>query len=77
MLELAYEHMNEPELIQIEPDKMTVDRVTQTVFFPANPDKPGLLIQLLHSMEAHRTMIFVNTKREAEYLARLLQANDL
>ena len=77
VLELAYEHMNEPELIQIEPDKMTVDRVTQTAYFPANQDKPGLLIHLLRKMKAHRTMIFVNTKREAEYLGRLLQANDM
>ena len=29
VMELAYEHMNNPELIRIEPDKMTVDRVTQ------------------------------------------------
>src|SRR6202041_3135159 len=27
VMELAYEHMNNPELIRIEPDKMTVDRV--------------------------------------------------
>ncbi len=77
VLELAYEHMNDPELVQIEPDKMTVDRVTQKVYFPANPDKPGLLVHLLQSMDATRTMIFVNTKREADYLARLLQANQV
>ncbi len=77
VLELAYEHMNEPELVQIEPDKLTVDRVTQKVFFPANPDKPGLLVHLLKSMDATRTMVFVNTKRQADYVARLLQANDM
>jgi ATP-dependent RNA helicase RhlB len=77
VLELAYEHMNDPELVQIEPDKMTVDRVTQKVYFPANPDKPGLLVHLLQSMDATRTMIFVNTKREADHLARLLQANSV
>ena len=27
VLELAYEHMNDPELVRIEPDKVTVDRV--------------------------------------------------
>jgi len=25
VLELAYEHMNDPRLVRIEPDKMTVD----------------------------------------------------
>jgi ATP-dependent RNA helicase RhlB len=77
VLELAYEHMNEPELVRIEPDKITVDSVTQKVYFPANEDKPKLLIGLLRSMGATRTMVFVNTKREAEYLERLLRANDV
>ncbi|UCG72241.1 MAG: DEAD/DEAH box helicase [Chromatiales bacterium] len=75
VLELAYEHMNDPELIQIEPDKMTVDRVTQVVYFPANEDKAGLLVHLLKDMDATRTMVFVNMKRDADYLARLLQKN--
>ena len=30
VLELAYEDMNEPELVRIEPDKMTVDAVRRT-----------------------------------------------
>jgi len=75
VLELAYEHMNEPELIRIEPEKMTVDLVTQVVYFPANEDKAPLLLHLLENMHAKRTMIFVNMKRDAEYVARLLQAN--
>src|SRR6185369_4946812 len=29
VLELAYEHMNNPELVRIEPDKRTVDQVRQ------------------------------------------------
>ena len=77
VLELAYEHMNEPELVRIEPDKLTVDTVTQVVYFPSNEEKAPLLIGLLRSMEATRTMVFVNTKREAEYLARLMQHNDV
>lgn len=75
VLELAYEHMNDPELVRIEPDKITVDSVTQKMYFPANEDKPRLLIGLLRSMGATRTMVFVNTKREAEFLERVLRAN--
>jgi ATP-dependent RNA helicase RhlB len=77
VLELAYEHMNEPEAVLIEPDKVTVDEVTQAVYYPSNDEKPRLLLGLLGSMEAVRTMIFVNTKREAEYLSRLMEANGL
>jgi ATP-dependent RNA helicase RhlB len=77
VLELAYEHMNEPQTVRIEPDKLTVDEVTQIVYFPGNNEKGPLLVSVLRSMEAVRTMVFVNTKREAEYLARLMQANEL
>jgi ATP-dependent RNA helicase RhlB len=77
VLELAYEHMNEPTAVRIEPEKLTVDKVTQIVYFPANSEKAPLLIHLLKSMGAVRTMVFVNTKREAEYLARLIEHNDL
>jgi ATP-dependent RNA helicase RhlB len=77
VLELAYEHMNNPHLVQIEPDKKTVDKVTQVVYFPANHEKPGLLIGLMQRMQATRTMVFVNTKREAEHVGAVLTANGI
>jgi ATP-dependent RNA helicase RhlB len=77
VIELSYEHMNDPEVIRIEPDKMTVDGVTQVVYFPSNEEKIPLLIALLRSMQATRTMVFANTKREVEYLARVLRHNGL
>jgi ATP-dependent RNA helicase RhlB len=75
VMELAYEHMNNPELIRIEPDKMTVDRVTQVLYFPATDEKIPLLMGLLRRIDARRTMVFVNTKRIAEVLERTLTAN--
>jgi len=75
VLELAYEHMNDPELVRIEPEKMTVDRVRQVIYFPSMDEKPRLLVGLLRSMDPHRTMIFVNTRRGAEELEALLRAN--
>jgi ATP-dependent RNA helicase RhlB len=77
VLELAYEHMNDPELVRIEPDKMTVDSVRQSIFFPSMDEKPRLLVGLLRSMDPHRTMIFVNTRRGAEELEGLLNANGI
>ena len=77
VLELAYEHMNEPELIQIEPDKVTADRVRQAIFFPSNEDKMPLLVGLIREMGQSRTMVFVNMKREAERVQDFLQANDI
>src|SRR6202043_1644295 len=75
VMELAYEHMNNPELIRIEPDKMTVDSVKQVLYFPATEEKIPLLMGLLRRIDARRTMVFVNTKRVAEVLERTLTAN--
>ena len=75
VLELAYEHMNNPELVRIEPDKVTIDRVRQAIYFPSMPEKIPLLVGLLRQSEAHRTMVFVNTKRMAERLEASLRAN--
>ena len=75
VLELAYEHMNEPELIRIEPEKVTADKVRQAIFYPSNEDKMPLLIGLLREIGEVRIMIFVNMKREAERVQDYLEAN--
>jgi len=67
--------MNNPELIRIEPDKMTVDKVKQVLYFPSTEEKIPLLMGLLRRIDARRTMVFVNTKRVAEVLERTLTAN--
>ncbi len=77
VMELAHEHMNEPELIRIEPDKVTVDRVRQAIFYPSNDDKLPLLIGLIREMGESRIMVFVNTKREAERVQDHLAANGI
>ncbi len=73
VLELAYEHMNEPEKITVETEFVTADRVRQMVYFPANDEKISLLIGLLNHMDASRTMVFVNTKIWAEKIAYALE----
>lgn len=75
VLELAYEHMNGPTLVRIEPDKMTVDRIRQVIYYPSNDEKPRLLVGLLKRMKPHRSMVFVNTRRAAEEIERLLRGN--
>ena len=77
VLELAYEHMNNPELVRIEPDRVTIDRIRQVIYFPSMEEKVPLLIGLLRETEAHRTMVFVNMRRTAERLEAALRANGL
>jgi len=75
VLELAYEHMNDPELIRVNPEKVTVDGVSQQLYHVAKEDKLPLLVGLLRSINPQRTIIFVNTRRTADRLRECLQAN--
>ena len=77
VMELAYEHMNEPDLIRIEPDKVTADKVRQAIFFPSNEDKMQLLIGLIREVGESRIMVFVNMKRDAERVQAYFEANGI
>jgi len=74
--ELAYEHMNSPELVKIEQEEVTSKAITQSAFCPANDQKVPLLLGLLKKHQPERSIVFVNTKRCAEQLDGYLQAND-
>lgn len=73
VLELAYEHMNDPEKLIVETEFITNATVRQLVYFPADEEKIPLLIGLLSRGEASRTMVFVNTKVWVERVARALE----
>jgi ATP-dependent RNA helicase RhlB len=73
VLELAYEHMNEPEKVIVETETITASRVRQVVYFPSNEEKLPLLISLLSRTDANRTMVFVNTKAWVERVGRALE----
>jgi ATP-dependent RNA helicase RhlB len=73
VLELAYEHMNEPEKLVVETQGITAAKVRQKVYLPANEEKLPLLLGLLSRSEGARTMIFVNTKAWVEKVARGLE----
>ncbi|MFT5450100.1 MAG: ATP-dependent RNA helicase RhlB [Gammaproteobacteria bacterium] len=73
--ELAYEHMNEPVKVDIAPDQVTVEKITQVLFHVSKDDKIPLLLGLLKQKTPTRTMIFINTKRVAERLSDYLKFN--
>ncbi len=77
VMELAYEHMNNPHRIQIASEQITAEGVREMVYHPANEEKIPLLMGLLKSMDATRTMVFVNTKRAAEEVQAYLNTNDI
>ena len=73
VLELAYEHMNEPQKLVVEAETVTAARVRQKLYFPADEEKIPLLLGLLSRSEGARTMVFVNTKVFVERVARSLE----
>ncbi|HEL3747926.1 TPA: ATP-dependent RNA helicase RhlB [Stenotrophomonas maltophilia] len=73
VLELAYEHMNEPQKLVVEAETVTAARVRQKIYFPADDEKIPLLLGLLSRSEGARTMVFVNTKVFVERVARSLE----
>ena len=75
VMELAYEHMNNPQLVKIEAESVTADKVRQLVYYPANAEKIPLLLGLLKRHDPKRTLIFINTKHTAEKLTAYLEGN--
>ena len=74
VMELAYEHMNDPQMVEIAPEQVTADRVQQTCYMVANDEKIPLLLGLVR-LEGARIMVFINTKREGERVWGYLEGN--
>jgi len=75
VMELAYEHMNNPEEIEIKSEQVTAERVNQQVFYPANDEKIPLLLGVMAKFRPKRSMVFTNTKRTAESVTAWLNCN--
>ncbi len=77
VLELAYDHMNNPQSIEIEPQQITADKIREIGYMTANEEKIPLLIGLLRSMEDAHSIVFINTKRVADQVWGYLQGNGI
>lgn len=73
--ELAYEHMNNPEKVQVEPEKMMGDRIEEWVYYPSNEEKIPLLLALIKRIQPMRSIVFVNTKQVADRVWGYLEGN--
>jgi ATP-dependent RNA helicase RhlB len=73
--ELAYEHMNNPQSVEVAPEQVTADKITETCYMTANEEKIPLLVGLIQGMSDSRTIVFVNTKRVADKVWGFLQGN--
>jgi ATP-dependent RNA helicase RhlB len=75
VLELCYEHMNNPERFSVSPENLTVDLIEQGIYHVGMSEKVGLLLGILSREPDGRYLIFCNTKAAAERLDALLNTN--
>lgn len=74
---LAWEYTKNPLEIEIAPENVTVDEIEQTLYHVAGEDKMKLLLGILKQRNPESAIIFCNTKRYAEIVAKRLRINDI
>lgn len=73
--ELAYEHMNSPVHVQVDPEQMTASRVSEELFYPSDDDKMLLLLTLMEEEWPEKAIVFANTKSSCENINDWLVAD--
>jgi ATP-dependent RNA helicase RhlB len=73
--ELAYEHMNNPEKVEVTAVRVASNRIEETVYYPANEEKIPLLLAIIKRFAPPRGIVFVNTKRAADKVWGFLEGN--
>ena len=74
-MELAYEHMNNPAQIKINPEQPVTDLVEQSLFHVGSDEKFSLLLGILKKEAGEKILIFCNTKHQSEKLDRRRRYN--
>ena len=77
VLELAYEHMNNPQEVRLVRDQVTAENIEQSVYYTSNEEKIPLLVGLLRKIEPTRILAFVNTKEAGHKLRAWLRSNGI
>jgi ATP-dependent RNA helicase RhlB len=75
--ELAFDHMNDPTSVEVEPDQKTNIRISEELFYPSNEDKMSLLQTLIEEDWPEKAIIFANTKHVCEKVYDHLIADGL
>ena len=73
--ELAFEHMNDPVSVEVEPEQKTNLRISEELFYPSNEDKMNLLQTLIEEDWPEKAIIFANTKHSCENIHAHLDAD--
>jgi len=74
---LAWEYTRDPIEITIESENITVSEIQQELLHVSSDDKMKLLLGILKHETPESAIIFCNTKRTCEVVAKRLQLNDI
>jgi len=74
---LAWEYTKNPIEIEIEPETVTVDEVEQILYHVHSEDKMKMLLGILEREKPESVIIFCNTKRFVEIVAKRLRINGI
>ncbi|MDR0527203.1 MAG: DEAD/DEAH box helicase [Spirochaetaceae bacterium] len=74
---LALEYTKEPVEIEIEPEHITVEEIEQLLYHVPSEKKFSLLLGILRNKQPESAIIFCNTKRYVEVVARRLHSNGI
>jgi ATP-dependent RNA helicase RhlB len=77
VMELAYEHLNNAERVEIEPERVTARGIREALYHVPTHEKLALLLGLIERGNWKRTLIFVNRKSTAAELVASLTANGI
>lgn len=72
---LAWEHMSSPAEIEVEPEHVTVEEITQELYHVTTKEKVRLLLGVLKKEQPRNALIFANTKYMVVELAKRLSHN--
>jgi ATP-dependent RNA helicase RhlB len=72
---LAWEYTKSPYEIEIEPERVTVQEIEQYLYHVTSENKMKLLMGILERERPESAIIFCNTKRYAEIVAKRLRVN--
>lgn len=72
---LAWEYTRDPAEITIAAENITVDEIDQELLHVSSGDKTRLLLGLINSEKPESLIIFCNTKRTCEVIAKRLRIN--
>ena len=72
---VAADYLNRPEFIELTPENLTVDTITQELYHVKSHIKLNLLLGILHKENPRNALIFVNMRHSAFKLAKKLELN--